>query len=1095
MPGGGVIRTESSKFFASTAKLPFIKQKVPLSVVVFLLSTVLGLLIWNGWEQYSQFHNSQINSMQQSSWSAANEISNYVEMMQSNISMFAENETKLLVDAQESKSTDAPAINLLNRKISNSYPDAINFLIWDKDGKLLIDAEGTQVNKPEVYVLPSISGINAEYAVRMHHNTEHDHFNIIVPWNHESNFMGIFGVSFPSELVQPLLYKHQNINYQLVLWREDSPGFVELAGPGSDLELVNDVYLEKEDMQRVGAVASIGGTQWDVVSLHNQTLFTDKIKQIIFNGVLKFLTILAAVVIAAKLYQREALRRYKANEKIRKTQERLQLALESTQDGVWEIDLGKDESFFDERWRELLGYSNYEILQAKQLNNRLIHEDDAADAKHAFDLHLSGETDIYEHEHRLKHKSGEWIWVHDRGRILERDEDGKPLRVIGTTADITKRKHAEIILKQNDEALRFFYSIVSVEDASLHTQIQCLLAGGCKHLGMKCGIFSYIEGERYIVMQVHTESPTYQILAGDKFELGLTYCQLTIESRDAMGFTHAKTTIVAKHPAYAALQLEAYLGAAIYLDNKPYGTLNFTSIEPREEEFCATEKKFVQMMAEWISNKLQSQFAEQRQKEADQTLALHLENSPTAIVEWDSDGIIKRWSDQAEQILGWDNEEVVGKSPTDWPQKHPSHNDALVELQNYMQDASATSQQFGLTIQDSSGKFKHTEWAASQSAELFNAKVSYLALVHDVTERVDMQQKLIRSQARLHDLYENAPDMYFSVDANGIIQSVNQFCAQYLGYTKEELLNKPIWNLMHENDIRRANRHFNVVFEDRINEFEMEIRMLTKEGVLINTHHRLRLIEAQKGTPRELRILCRDVTQRAFSQKERLNHIKVQRDEVSREMRHRIKNNLQAIVGLLKVNLDAYPELRDVLVTSISQVDTISIVNNLMIDSEHRLVNVVELVKRITQASSKLFSQEVSFEVLCDDAEYLELWEEETVAVSLIVSELITNAMKHRAPDAVDSDGVRIIIENEGSNLTIEVANVMENAVSKKFNFDESLTSGGVGLGMIQSLMPPEGAELNYQQVGNYLKATLILQPPVILNTFASEMNILEAIS
>jgi len=140
--------------------------------------------------------------------------------------------------------------------------------------------------------------------------------------------------------------------------------------------------------------------------------------------------------------------------------------------------------------------------------------------------------------------------------------------------------------------------------------------------------------------------------------------------------------------------------------------------------------------------------------------------------------------------------------------------------------------------------------------------------------------------------------------------------------------------------------------------------LLTREGVLINTHHRLRLIEAQEGAPRELRILCRDVTQRATSQKERLDHIKVQRDEVSREMRHRIKNNLQAIVGLLKVNLDTYPELSSVLVTSINQVDTISIVNNLMIDSEHRLVNVVGLIKQITQASSRLFSQDVSFEVL-----------------------------------------------------------------------------------------------------------------------------------
>jgi PAS domain S-box-containing protein len=1059
------------------------------------LSTVLALLVWSGWEQYSEFHKSQIQSMQQSSWSAANEISNYVESMQSNLRMFADNETTLLEEAKQSKSSEAPAIKSLNRIISNNYPDAINFLIWDKNGKLVIDSEGTQKNKPEVYLLPSIGSENIEYAIRMQRDSDHDHFNIIVPWKHENIYMGIFGVSFPSELVQPLLYKHQNINYQLVLWRQDSPGFVELAAPDSGLELVSDVYLEPEDMQRVGAVAAIGGTQWDVVSLHNQTLFAGKLKKIILNGLLKFLAILAAVVIASHLYQRESRRRFEANEKIRKTQERLQLALESTQDGVWEIDLGKDKYYFDERWYELVGYTKRDLQHDKHLWDRLIHEDDLEQTKQTFNAHLKGETDFYEHEHRLKHKSGEWRWVHDRGRILERADDDSPLRVIGTTADITERKRAEIILKRNDEALHSYYSIVSVENASLHNQIQCLLVSGCKHLGMKCGIFSYIEGERYTVMQVHTESPEYQVQAGDKFELGLTYCQMTIESREALGFADAKSTDIVKHPAYEALQLEAYIGSAVYLDNKPYGTLNFTSIEPRTEEFFDTEKKFVQMMAEWISNKLQSQLAEQKQKEVSQTLAMHLENSPTAIIEWDSDGAIRRWSDQAEKILGWSESEVMGQTPTSWPLKHPSHKQALAELQTYMQDASSASNQFRLALQDVSGNIRYTEWAASQSANLFNTKPCFLALVHDVTEREEMQQKLMRSQDRLHDLYENAPDMYFSVDANGIIQSVNQFCAEYLGYQKEELLNKPIWNLMHGNDIRRAHRHFSVVFEDQVNEFEMEVRMLTREGVLINTHQRLRLIESHQGMPRELRILCRDVTQRATSQKERLDHIKVQRDEVSREMRHRIKNNLQAIVGLLKVNLDAYPQLHDVLVTSINQVDTISIVNNLMIDSKHRLVNIVELISRITQASSRLFAQEVSFEVLCDDADYIELWEEETVAVSLIISELLTNAMKHRAPAAVDSDGVRVTIHNNDLSLIIVVANAIDETTGEKFDFDKSLKSGGVGLGMVQSLMPPEGANLEYQQIDNYVQATLTLQPPVILNLHASEKNMLEAVS
>ena len=1057
-----------------------------------LLFTVLSLLIWSGWEQYSAFQKSQTELMQRSSWSAANEISNYVEQIEYSLGMFAENHTDLLIDARQSDSTESNAIKALKHKVNSHYPDAINFLIWNTEGKLIIDSEGTQLNKPEVYILPSISSDQIEYAVRMHRNSEHDHFNIIVPWKHENTFMGIFGVSFPSELVQPLLYKHQNVDYQLVLWRQDIPGFVELASPDSDLELVNDVYLEPEDMQRVGAVASIAGTQWDVVSLHSAILFSNKLNSIILNELVKFLAILSVVLISFYIYQKDRQRRFAESEKVRKKQQRLQLALESTQDGVWEIDLGKDEYYFDERWYELVGYSKEDLQHNKHPWDFLIHKNDISGIKSAFNAHIDGDVDFYEHEHRLKHKSGEWRWVHDRGRVLERDENGTPMRVIGTTADITNRKHAEIALRRNEDALHSFYSIISVDESSFHNQIQCLLVSGCQHLKMKCGIFSYIEGDRYTVVQVHTASSDYKVQAGDKFELGLTYCQLTIESRNALGFAHAKETDVVGHPAYATLQLEAYLGAPIYLDGKPYGTLNFTSIEPRSEEFTDSEKQFVQMIAEWISNRLQSQFAEQRQKEAHKTLELHLENSPTAIIEWNVNGSITRWSDQAQQILGWSEAEVFGKAPSQWPLKQPAQKQALEELQSYMQDFKSTKNQFSLQLQNATGKTIYTEWAANISANDIDSTLNILGLVHDVTERVEIQQQLVSSENRLHDLYDNAPDMYFSVDANGVIQSVNQFCAEYLGYDKNELLNKPIWNLVHENDIRRASRHLSVVFEDKVEEFEMEIRMLTKEGELLNTHQRLRLIEAHAGTPRELRILCRDVTQRSTSQKERLDHIKIQRDEIGREMRHRIKNNLQAIVGLLKVNLDAYPELREVLVTSINQVDTISIVNNLMMDSKYRSVKLIELVKGITQASSRLFSQEISFEVTGDDVEGLELWEEETVAISLIISELITNAMKHFYKEANDEDSVQVAIISEGPKVEIIVTNVVDTVSA--FDFEQCLESGGVGLGMMQSLMPPEGAELNYQQSDIYVQAKLSLSSPVVVNTIISELNILEAV-
>ena len=1084
-----------NKHLASTSKHSFAVQKIALPVVIFLLSVILVLIIWNGWEKNLEYRGAQMKSMQESSWAAANEVTNYVKLMQSNISMFAEKESTLLRGAIWDKSIETSGFALLKHKVKAHYPDAIKFLIWDEGGKLIIDSDGMQIDKPEVYKLPSISKLKDEYAVRMHHHSDYKHFNIIAPWKLGGVMLGIFGLSFPSELIQPLLTNHQNIDYQLVLWRQDSPGFVEFLSADSGIELIHDVYLEEKDMQRVGAVATITGTQWDVVSLYRPDLFSNKLKQIILSSLYKFLAILAAILAAFFLYRNELQRRYTASEKIRKNEERLQLALESTQDGVWEIDFLTGEYFFNDRWCQMLGYKNSELKSASNTCAPLIHADDLKETKRVFNAHLDGDLEFYEREHRIKHKSGKWLWVHDRGRVLEWQEDGSPQRAIGTTADITKRKQAETTLRRNEEALHSFYAIVSVEDAALHNQIQCLLASGCQYLRMKCGIFSYVEGDRYTVMQVHTTSPEYKIQAGDKFDLSITYCQFTLEQRMPVGFAYAKNSKVAKHPAYEILQLEAYLGVPVFLDGSPYGTLNFTSIEPREEEFSDSEKHFVQLMAEWISNKLQSQFEEQRHKEASQTLALHLENTPTATIEWTADGKIKRWSSQAEGILGWQEQDVIGKAPSEWLTINPHQKNALIKLQAYIQGASGDSPQFSLELQDSTGTMRTTEWVLTRMDNIPNRAAFYIALVRDVTERIQVQQELMRSKARLNDLFDNAPDMYFSIDASGKIQSVNQFCAEYLGYSKEELLNKPYWNLIHQNDIRRTRRHINVVFEDQVNEFEMEVRILNKQGDILNTHQRLRLIKAHQGIARELRVLCRDITQRATSQQERLDHIKVQRDELGREMRHRIKNNLQAIVGLLKVNLDAYPELSNVLVTSINQVDTIAIVNNLMIDSEHQLVNLVELVKQVTQASTKLFSQEVSFEVLCEDAEYCELWEEETVAVSLIISELITNAMKHRAKTVSDSDGVRVKIKDDSSGLVVEIANAVEYVDNQMFDLEEKSKAGGVGLGMVQSLMPPEGAELDIYQHEQYVVAKLTLKPPVLLNLRTSQMNVLEAIS
>jgi PAS domain S-box-containing protein len=117
-------------------------------------------------------------------------------------------------------------------------------------------------------------------------------------------------------------------------------------------------------------------------------------------------------------------------ERLRESESRMKLALEGADLGTWDWDITTGHVTFNERWAEMLGYRLEEIEPHKSVWERLVHPDDRPQAM------SSGEK-------RLRHKSGDWIWVLDRGRVIARDGDGKPLRACGTHLDITERKRLE----------------------------------------------------------------------------------------------------------------------------------------------------------------------------------------------------------------------------------------------------------------------------------------------------------------------------------------------------------------------------------------------------------------------------------------------------------------------------------------------------------------------------------------------------------------------------------------------------------------------------------------------------------------------------
>jgi PAS domain S-box-containing protein len=133
---------------------------------------------------------------------------------------------------------------------------------------------------------------------------------------------------------------------------------------------------------------------------------------------------------------------------------RLELAVRGGGLGAWDWNVNSGAVSYSEGCASLLGYKVNEIEPTVRSWDRLVHPGDLAAMTEAMKAHLDGKTPSYESEHRRRHASGEWIWILDRGQVVEWDAAGRPLRMCGTHLDITERKRAERAQQLSEERLR-----------------------------------------------------------------------------------------------------------------------------------------------------------------------------------------------------------------------------------------------------------------------------------------------------------------------------------------------------------------------------------------------------------------------------------------------------------------------------------------------------------------------------------------------------------------------------------------------------------------------------------------------------------------
>lgn len=122
------------------------------------------------------------------------------------------------------------------------------------------------------------------------------------------------------------------------------------------------------------------------------------------------------------------------------SEKRLEMVLKGADVGTWDYDFREDRMVHNKRWAEMLGYSFEHTEVNLQFGEKLVHPDDLAEAREIFRKHVSGETPVYETVYRMLSSSGEWRYIQDKGRVVEWDREGKPLRASGIQLDITPLK-------------------------------------------------------------------------------------------------------------------------------------------------------------------------------------------------------------------------------------------------------------------------------------------------------------------------------------------------------------------------------------------------------------------------------------------------------------------------------------------------------------------------------------------------------------------------------------------------------------------------------------------------------------------------------
>lgn len=563
---------------------------------------------------------------------------------------------------------------------------------------------------------------------------------------------------------------------------------------------------------------------------------------------------------------------------LRQSAERLALALDGANVGIWDWDLTTGKAFWTGRIHRILGYEPNEVESDLKNWKRLIHPDDWPKVSEKLNLHLDGKEPLFEIEQRMLNKSGEWVWVQGRGKVVEFSPDGKPIRMTGVIVDISDRRKAEDALRESEELYREL--VENIED------IVCKhdLLGNFLFVSRKSAqLLGYLPSE-----MIGTNLARY----------------LAPEVRD---------------------QFESYL-AAIRRDGRASGLMlvETRSGERRLWEYCnniRTKNGGAQIVIGLARDVTERKRAEKELLQAEQRYRRLFEDAPLMYVITRSEGGVPYISDCNQLFLrkiGFARNDVVGKLLGDF--YSPESRRALLDGGGY---AKALAGRFFIgerQLLTRDGKLIPTLLYTTPEEDADGRVVGTRAMFVDITDRVKVQEALRESEARYRTVVEESFDGVF-VQQGTVITFANSRLHELLGYEPGELVGLEHWLIYHPDYQAITRSRAQARLGGELVPSRYEVKLLRKDGTAFpgEINARVILFDGEPG----IQVWIRDLTEQKLLERRLVEAQKMESiGTLTGGIAHDFNNLLTIINGfaemiLLEASEDdpKYSELQKILET------------------------------------------------------------------------------------------------------------------------------------------------------------------------------------